>query len=393
MKKLTYILAAALFFFSSCEKSPINIEGENDKGGTDIEVPVGGYIQFNTESITKGALINGGTLQHNFDVLGYKFASDWTTYKVQAKPTVFPRIVGTTEYDHVETISYANGYHSYPDPVEWTGDTYAFFAYYPCANGSTLTVSGADVEGTPYIDYTLDVANISNHIDVMTACVTKTTRQASKQGVNLTMNHRLAALDIVGYSYINAAAVNELNKGHQGWTPIPDDTPVEIVIDELTINFKDLKYNKARISLDEEEDLNKQTDAVESLIPSIVNEYNGNPSFTYISTEGGLSFRDGVTAFLSSKLPGGSVEAGCPMILIPQNDPITGSVDITYRIKVGDTMSNLTFTYTDLKFDIKNGLSKGVYSYVLFSFTKTGLFITVEESAQWEEINVEHQFE
>ena len=384
-----------MFILPGCEKSPINNQGNNQEG-TDIVVPVGEYIQFNTESVTKGTLINGGTLQHNFDVLGYKFASDWATYKVQAKPTVFER----EGYEHVQTINYANGYHTYPDPVEWTGDTYAFFAYYPCANDN-LTVSGSNVEGTPYIEYTLDVPNIHNHADVMTACVTKTTKQASKQGVNLTMHHRLAALDVVGYSYINAAAVNELNNGHDGWVDIPEDTPIEIIIDKLNITFDGIQYNKAKISLDEEEDLDKEANGVQSMIPSADN-HNTTQTYSYVTTEGGLSFRDGVTAFLSSKLPGGSETTGCPMILIPQNGEIKGTVEITYRIKAGDIVSNVTYTYpytdsvtgkvTKLEFVI-NGLNAKVYSYMLFSFTKTGLFIPVEESAQWDEINVKHQFE
>lgn len=381
MKKYIYISLCASLFFYGCEKSPV----DNNSGNADNEIilPSGEYIQFNTEALTKGTLINGGTLQDDFDVLGYKYASTWEAFKAQAKPNVFPRVVGSNTYGHVETISYDNGYHSYPDPVEWTADNYAFFAYYPCASENIIATSGAEFEGTPYIDYTLDVANIVNHKDVMTACVKGTHKQASKQGVNLTMQHRLAALDFVGYSYVDASAVNALNQGYAGWTDIPEDTPVEIVIDELNITLDGLTYNKARISLDDSE----------VLVPSATDDHQTDPTFTYIPDGSPLLFSDGTTVFLSSKL-NGDEESGCPMILIPQATEITCTVDITYRIKAGDVISNVTYSPDPAETTIPiKRLDEGVYSYILLAFTKTGLYLKAEQGTQWNEITIEHQFE
>ena len=234
------------------------------------------------------------------------------------------------------------------------------------------------------------LTNILAHKDVMTACVKDTHKQASKQGVNLTMQHRLSALDFVGYSYVDAKAVNELNKNYPGWTNIPEDTPVEIIIDELTITLENLAYNKVCISLDESGDLDLQNEGTQAMIPSntaSTTTYN----FTYVSESlDTLGFPNSKTTILSRKLNGDKVN-GCPMILIPQDTELNCTVDITYRIKAGDLISNITYTENDSE-EI-NGLAEGVYNYFLLEFTKTGVHLRAEQSAQWDEKNVDHQFE
>lgn len=389
MKKFIYISLCASLFLCGCEKSPVADDSGN--AGAEIVLPSGEYIQFNTEALTRGTLINGGTLQENFDVLGYKFASSWEAFKAQAKPNVFGRTVGSTTYDHVETIEYdaAGGYHSYPDPVEWTGNNYAFFAYYPCA-ADRITVSEGNFEGTPYIDYTLDIANVANHKDVMTACVKGTHKQASKHGVNLSMQHRLVALDFIGYSYVDAKAVNALNKGYEGWTDIDENTPVEIVIDKLDITLTGIAYDKVRLSLDKEEDIDSATDGIQAMIPGVTDGHQTTRTFTYVQDEDPLSFRDGVTTFLSSNLNDDTAN-GCPMILIPQGTKLKCTIDITYRIKAGDYVSNVPFT-PDVD-EKEFSLDEGVYNYLLFAFTKTGLYLKAEQGAQWNDITVKHEFE
>lgn len=393
MKRLIYISLCASLFLYGCEKSPVG----NNSGSIDNEIIIssGEYIQFNTEALTRGTLIDGGTLQDSFDVIGYKYASDWTAFKPQAKPNVFERTVeGKDSYDHVETIRYENSYHLYDDPVEWTADKYAFFAYYPCADNNMIKTSSSIYEGTPYIDYTLNVDDVNAHVDVMTASITNTHKQASRQGVNLSMQHRLSALDFVGYSYVNAKAVNELNKNYPGWTDIPEDTPVEIVIDELTITLSNLAYNKARISLDQSEDMDPQRNGVQSMIPS-ASGHTTTRDFTYVSESlGQLSFVSGINTTLSQKL-NGDAEKGCPMILIPQDTELTCTVDITYHIKAGDLVSNVTYHPTPIEKNsvtIKS-LGESVYSYILIGFTKTGIHLKAEQTAQWDDIFVDHQFE
>lgn len=386
MKKYFYISLFASLFLCGCEKSPVADDSGN--AGTEIVLPSGEYIQFNTEALTRGTLINGGTLQENFDVLGYKFASNWEAFKAQAKPNVFDRN-GTTP--HFQTVSFTNGYHSYPNPVEWTGNNYAFFAYYPCA-ADRITVSEGNFEGTPYIDYTLNIADVANHKDVMTACVKGTHKQASKHGVNLSMQHRLVALDFIGYSYVDAKAVNALNKGYVGWVDIPEDTPVEIVIDKLDITLTGIAYDKVRLSLDKEEDIDSATDGIQAMIPSATEDIQ-TTTFTYVQDGTSLSFADGVTTFLSSNL-NGDTENGCPMILIPQDTELTCTVDITYRIKAGDVISNVTYTPRPEETTVAiKRLDEGVYNYLLFAFTKTGLYLKAEQGAQWNDITVKHEFE
>lgn len=397
MKRFIYISLCASLFLYGCEKSQV----ANNSSSTENEIimPSGEYIQFNTEALTRGVLINGGTLQDSLDVIGYKYSSTWEAFKSQAMPNVFPRVVGETTYGHVETIRYdASGYHLYDDPVEWTADNYAFFAYYPCANAEetetlsyVIVTSEEEYEGTPYIDYTLNVANVSEHIDVMTASVTNTHKQASKQGVNLTMQHRLSALDFVGYSYVNAKAVNELYEGTEGWTNIPEDASVEIVINDLSITLDGLAYNQARISLDQSEDMDSSVEGVQNMIPSVGYDHSTTRKFTYVSELDPLSFRDGVTTFLSEKMTG-ATDNGCPMILIPQNSTLTCTINITYSIKVGDQILG-TYSPTDNNSEEINVLAAGVYNYVLVGFTKTGIHLKVEQNAQWDEINVDHQFE
>lgn len=400
MKKLIYISLCASLFFCSCEKSPVaDNPGSKDN---EIIVPSGEYIHFNTEALTRGTLINGGTLQADFDVIGYRYASDWGTFKVQARPNVFTR---GGETSHVETINYNRdgSYHDYDNPVEWTADNYAFFAYYPSSGTEDVTIeaSSSTYEGTPYVDYTLNVADITKHKDVMTACVKDTHKQASKQGVNLTMQHRLSALDFVGYSYVDAKAVNELNKDYPGWTNIPENTPVEISIDKLTIILENLAYNKVRISLDKSEDLDLQKLGTQSIIPSNTNNLTAH-EFTYVSdSQDSFVFKNGVTTILSQMLneeeeknedeTDEDVEIGCPMILIPQDTELTCTVDVEYRIKAGNLYSQ-SFPVTE-QTTISSGLAEGVYSYILIGFTKTGIHLKVEQTAQWDDINVDHQFE
>lgn len=394
MKKLIYISLCASLFFCSCEKSPVaDNPGSKDN---EIIVPSGEYIHFNTEALTRGTLINGGTLQADFDVIGYRYASDWAAFKVQARPNVFPRTVGENTYDHVETISYneSGGYHDYTDPVEWTADKYAFFAYYPSSDADDVSIetSSPSYDGTPYIIYTLPVADITKHMDVMTACNKDTRKQASKHGVDLSMQHRLSALDFVGYSYVNAEALNSMNTGNTEWENLASDTPVQIEVEKLTITLGGLKYNKATISLDETEDLVNGTAGVQSIVPSATEGHDTTQEFTYIDAKS-LSFDYGETAFLSNMLDDNASkedEEGNPMILIPQSTPITCTVNITYSIKVnGVTIDKYTSTAED---EIKK-LDEKVYNYVLLAFTKTGLYLKVEQGTQWNEVNVGHQFE
>ena len=148
--------------------------------------------------------------------------------------------------------------------------------------------------------------------------------------------------------------------------------------------------------------MNQLTEEIEAMIPSNTNNLTSY-EFTYVSeSHDPFMFKNGVTTILSQTLneeeeenrdeTDGDEEIGCPMILIPQDNDLKCIAHVSYRIKAGDLYSNVPFNDTESVI-INGGLAEGVYNYIMIGFTKTGIHLKAEQTAQWDDINVYHQFE
>ena len=181
--------------------------------------PTEDYIFFNTEVASRGELVTEMT-GRNFGVMGYEYTGDWNTVKVQAKPNLF----------NAQTIGWneTSGVHQYTPPLKvWKpGYKYTFFGYYPTTG---IELSGSEVEGVPYLTYTLPDTP-ADMKDVMTTVVYDTDNSASNS-VGLTFQHRLVAMNV---------QVRNFNTPYNG-------NPVYIKLTDVRITYTNLKYDKVNL--------------------------------------------------------------------------------------------------------------------------------------------------
>ena len=231
MRNKLFLFVMTVFALTACNNS------ETEWDEVVVDLPAHGYILFDSPAPTRGELITD--MKRNFGVMGYSWnyndANDvWNTVKVQAKPNEF--------CSQKITYDAASNLHSYDARsthgtvlVPWKPTCkYSFFGYYPHeteANGA-LTVSGSNVEGTPYLTYTLPNSPASM-LDVMTAKLFNTDYKTARE-VALNFEHRLAAVDI---QMIN------MNAKFGG-------KDVYVKLSNLKMNFTNLKYSKAKIWMD-----------------------------------------------------------------------------------------------------------------------------------------------
>ena len=352
-------------------------------------VPAGGYITFETDMVSRGALIEG-TLAQNFDVLGYKYTGDWDVVKVMAAQNVFDK--------KPQTVVYKDNYHTYNSIKGWElSSKYAFFAYSPSKsdsdklkNGTGITTISEGYEGDPYVDYTIGYSN-GNHsavdlVDVVTGCVVNTDGLNSKS-VTLSMKHRLAAIDISARNFVDKSQYgNGVNS-------------VNVLIKNLSITFNDIRYNTVRIPLN--------TLVSEELILGA--EQKISKSYGILGTN-----YTTITPTINSDGEGGEqmvLSSGKSMILIPQNKKetvfndgtansitrnvsLTGTLKFTYQYVSGD--DNITLQEDKEKtqdFYIDKDLKQGRRYFVQINFSNSGVTIAIIESEEWDDKNIYHDFE
>ena len=224
MKRIYEILAYALIVVALCGCNNEGVLGNDDDT---VEVPTGnGYIYFDTEVLSRGALVTDNYLMADFGVFGYEYAGTWDAAVVMAKPNVFKRTP--------EEIRYTTaGLYEYDDVKTWSGKNYAFFAYYPFGN-SNVAPSDANTEGEPYVTFKLPSRDdVTKHVDLMTANLIGT-NGASSKNVVLNMRHRLAAIDVGARNYYEYAYEQDGN----------------IYIDPVTIEVKSLKIDVGNLVYD-----------------------------------------------------------------------------------------------------------------------------------------------
>lgn len=181
MKKriLTYLILgiAPILSVTSCERHEADEPAPVDTG-------FGGYIFFDTEVATRGELVTS-MREKSFGVLGYKYSSDWNTYKATAVPNVFQT------QPLPQQVTWNGSSHTYQNLKQWeNGMKYTFFGYYPWG------LTTASTAGIQNISYTMPSwTNPANLQDVMTGMISDIDNSGNGV-VGLTFKHRLACLNI-----------------------------------------------------------------------------------------------------------------------------------------------------------------------------------------------------
>ncbi len=414
----------------SCNKDIDN----NITDGNDIPIdPFQRFIHFDADIAsniydTRGSLIEGTILSDNFMVLGYQYAGTWEAEKVFAIPNVFDSTPQLVEYNGTvfqyksrkmdENGNLTNEWDYLPKV--WTGNNYAFFAYYPTNHSSIkLFDDGINVkQGTPYIMFDLPISSQpTNLIDIITASYIDT-GVASSSSVALEFHHRLCAVDIGARNYY------KYNHDQISSTP---DKQVTIEITNLELNLTNVASTQAKIYLDE-------------TIPTETNEVSGRQAISYVMV--------GTAAWAPSTFdiePNTSSdrairlvttqtgENASSLLLIPQKEFLHGTVSLTYRKKFTDddgtvkyqkinvdNQGNTSYTWTPLPSDanahqyyefkptlpinFSKELIEGRRYYIELTFTSDAISVNIIAADEWngdlngdgkvdDEDNVYHEFE
>lgn len=316
---MKYIFNVSLFallamVFVGCENGD---EVGNDTGGSvDIEIPVGGdYITFCTDIDTRAELVTTDYIENSFGIIGYMYdaTNSWGAYKVSAKPNA--DVLGENQEYPTEVI-YDAGTYSYGKPVRWEPMKYAFFAYAPYGNDKVVP-SDENVEGTPYVTYTLDPTDATNHADVITGYAINCYAAINKY-VTFRMHHRLSAVDVAAVNYYDYSY--ESGSVDADGAPIYTTEKVTIEIESMTAKFTNLQYGSAKIYLDN----NMATEPVAL-------DSSKDPTYPIVKEGYGYELKPSA----SSAFDYISVEKGTTMLFIPQEDnPMTDSDNLTVEIVV-----------------------------------------------------------
>lgn len=411
MKTFSKIFIFVFLFVAlcACEQRVVG-GGENNGEEEDIFVPSEGYIYFNINPATRGGLIEN-TLADSFNVLGYNYYSTWVSEKTQARQNKDINPAGDKEYrmgvfcynnttsTGVQKVWYnkSQKYHYYKylgadsseiGYKEWNGDLiYSFFAWYPASTSVVANNGSASTEGSPFITYEIPTGTNSearqNMKDVMTACRIDITKYNAKTGVNFTMKHRLAALDILAASIITYKdMVDTLQKCGFPTTGIDEIKPaVTVRVDSLCLTLNGIK-KKVKIPLDTDDDEQKMV-LLDSTATGIF-----SPTYTgFLSTDTIIPYYSNKAAMKSLM---GKDEK---LILIPQTESIPVTLGLKYIVKCEGY--DREFVYrpkTDLTTTI-NALIEGYYHYLELTFTASGVFVKAKVNETWDSHRVDYEFE
>ena len=375
MRRFSYILIlyCTLLLSSGCDREPIPGPGD----GEEVVVPDGGpyiYLDAMVDKSTRSAVVEGPELQAGFGAYGftYDFANRWTTYRVTATPNVFKN--NNEEFIAPQKVVYGDGIYSYTPVQTWSGGKYTFFAYYPFEHLS-ITKSGIDVEGTPWVRYAPAdfLTSTEGHIDVMTAMF-EDTSLSSSQYVNFDFKHRLSAIDVV--------ALNFYEYNHEDVGGSVASEKIEIEITDLNITFNNLDYKAATFYLD-------------SSIPSDMTSIaSGDPKPSYKILSGGSTTID-----YSSTSEFQHIAKNQTLLFIPQTDEdleVTTTVSFKKKRDDGTYLSedgSETFTSSKTT-EFGQALKAGSRYFIQITFTSAAVSINILTSAEWEDLeDVYHEFE
>ena len=379
-----FLMFLAVAAIASCGK---NID---DIPNNEIEIPLDPnkqYIQFDAEIPTRGALVVGNTLAQNFNVLGYQYRGTWESESILASPNVFD----TTP----QLVEYAGGIFTYTEIKPWTGNKYSFFGYVP--TDLTLFDNGSAKTGEPYITYTLppkdstdpDPTDPTQLIDIMTAAYIDTSLSASAS-VTLPMKHRMAAIDVSARNHY------DYEYDHDG-DPSTDDieTQVTIEITHLNVILDNVVNKAAKIYLNPDKDIatTKAVGDEKQRTYQVVGTESWAPDTFDIAPN---TSTDGAMRVIHNK------ENTLSMLLIPQEELVTGSLDLKYKRKYKDSNGNwVTLDATpidpdpnELKINFNKSLNEGSRYFIEITFTSDAVSVSVVAADEWDpKEDVNHDFE
>ena len=392
MRRLFNIFATTLLAvsFFACEREQVYNGGNNSTG---VEIDLENSIQFNTGITTRGQLVMDNYLQDHFAVYGYVYRSSWQAAQAMAKPNVFiSNANDKTSFVAPQTVTYDAGTYTYTPIVQWTGYKYSFFAYYPAINSGSKAVSispsGVDVEGAPYIEYHISRTDPSSTADLMTASVIDTDANSSKE-VQLHFKHRLSAIDVAAVNYCE-------------YDPNPDNNdatdvlPVTIEIHQANFRMTNLLYDTYVVSLDETKPTtpsNRSSDTIASfeLLTAAEDDIQ-----IEVNTDGDIQMR-----------PITSAERNTTMIVIPQTTPLHVEPEIIYYRRLPDANGKARYldsadkihelelnqegghigtppacTY-NTAFDFDRGLLEGRRYFIQINFTSDAVSVNIVAADEW----------
>ena len=370
MKRLTLLyIGFVMCFATACTRQDFVEEG--------IEIPIDGYIYFNTDVASRGTLVTS-LEESEFGVYAYNYVKDgktyWNSVKAMAKPNVF--------YQQKIEWNEEAGYHDYKNKKAWAADSlYTFFGYYPYNNSDSIV----DHEGDPYLTYNLP-DSVTEMVDVMTASLYDTDNSQSNQ-VGLNFKHRLVAMDVQARNF------NEPYNGED----------VYVKVTSLTMKFNNMKHKGARLMMDAS--LKK-----DSLFLSDTTKWK--PQYTLVGGSNsvsvppsGASTGDGE----ATRLTGIDTNQNTTLMFLPQDGEsidedekiyLNGWIMFTYQfvkkdgtsltIKVGN--ENISTVTQTLPFTTgKNMVAGRKYNFQM-TFSRTIITIAVIESGEWTDKDVDIEF-
>lgn len=454
MRRLYNILAIAalLISFTSCERDTVY---EDDvTSPEDIIIPADNYITFHADANTRAALQTGDYID-GFGVYGYKydFNGTWNGQRPVAKPNVFWNLDESTKVPL--KVTYDGGIYSYtadgsPDmaeggngQVKWSGSRYAFWAYYPYEGYDTnFAISGMEQEGAPYVTYTVDrgtfgangdvttYGSTRNMYDVMTGGISQVTAASNGNTVTFTMRHRLSAVDV---SISNVYQHDYVTDG------VNHTEDVDIEISDLKLNFENLKYNSAKIFLEQD----KSIPALNTVLTP-ANAGSMRAIYNLIGTDGDIDTPDTSGTSVSiepttTTKTNITADADATMTFIPQETTdLKVTANIQYRLKgvgsgnyVGhlkvndeghpvDSAGNVTDDPTKYVYDgvtreeltaqgiagkagdkyitavkttdFNRTLDENTRYYIVLNFTSEAVSINIITAEKWDEVPVDYEF-
>lgn len=386
---LMFLAVAAL---ASCGK---NID---DIPNNEIEIPLDPnkqYIQFDAEIPTRGALVVGNTLAQDFNVLGYQYRGTWESESILASPNVF---FSTLQIPQIpQEVEYKSGIFTYEPLQAWTGNKYSFFGYVPTDDtlfdifgyvptNLKLFDNGDAKTGEPYITYTLPPTTSHDPtqlIDIMTAAYIDTSLSASAS-VTLPMKHRLAAIDV--------SARNHYDYDHDSDSSTPD-IEATIEITHLNVILDNVVNKAAKIYLNPDKDIatTKASDAEKQRTYQVVGAETWAPDTFDIAPN---TSTDGAMRVIYNE------DNTLSMLLIPQEELVTGSLELRYKIKYKDSNGNwvkldeTTPNADELKINFNKSLNEGSRYFIEITFTSDAVSVSVVAADEWDPTpDVNHDFE
>lgn len=372
MKRLFCILTLFLVALTGC-----------DRGVLSPERPLS-YIFFDSQVDTRGELVSDMEGK-DFGVTAFKYKGYWDIVSAgQIRPNVFHKQLvqwkGTShQYDASGSALNPSGTSLMP----WEGDgtLYSFFAYYPY---DRVTASGIDVDGEPYIDYTL---NHSDMVDVMTSYKVKDVDNSISNSVGFTMKHRLSAVDVHIGNYINDV----------------NGKAVTVSISDLTITFDNLLYSGVSLWMDPEYSHEEST--LDPGVKSLTAASSPSASFTLLSGSQTASVSKDQRVNITG-------DKGKTLIIIPQKktngEYLKGKASFKFSftdddgnpIAVpllnpdGEGMIDVSSgTRNNISFDMQKDIAEGQKYYLQLIFMNGLVTMNATSGTYWDDKNINIEFE